>query len=59
MLNKPAGFVCSFVSDRHPVVYELVSSVVVSENLGKLHSVGRLDCDTSGLLLYNKRKFFA
>ena len=59
MLNKPAGFVCSFVSDRHPVVYELVSSVVIPENLGKLHSVGRLDCDTSGLLLFTTNGSFS
>lgn len=42
LLNKPAGYVCSFVSDRHPVVYELVSSINIPKNIGKLHTVGRL-----------------
>ncbi len=59
LLNKPAGYVCSFVSDRHPVVYELVSSIIIPKNLGKLHTVGRLDCDTCGLLLFTTNGSFS
>ena len=56
MMNKPCGYVCSAVSDRHKTVYSLLPEelqvLVQSPVRGKrLHSVGRLDCDTSGLLL--------
>ncbi len=52
MLNKPKGYVCSTVSDSHPVVMELIKA---EDNLkypgGKISMVGRLDVDTEGLLL--------
>ena len=54
MMNKPAGFVCSSVSDRSKVVYELLENFK-NENpnkFEKLHTVGRLDKDTEGLLLF-------
>lgn len=59
LLNKPAGYVCSFVSDSHPVVYELLSSINIPKNLGKLHTVGRLDFDTCGLLLFTTNGSFS
>ncbi|MBR5647061.1 MAG: pseudouridine synthase [Treponema sp.] len=57
MMNKPCGYVCSAVSDRHKTVYSLLEpelqQLVQSPVRGKrLHTVGRLDCETSGLLLF-------
>ena len=55
IMNKPAGYVCSAVSDSHKTVYELLPQemreLVSKPKRGhRLHTVGRLDCDTSGLL---------
>ncbi|WP_119396360.1 16S rRNA pseudouridine(516) synthase RsuA [Salinibius halmophilus] len=47
MLNKPPGFVCSTADPEHPTVLELVD--VVSRT--PLHAAGRLDIDTTGLVL--------
>jgi len=52
LMNKAAGEVCSTVSDSHRTVYEHFEPEVLSSNGAKLHSVGRLDCDTEGLLLF-------
>ena len=57
MMNKPCGYVCSAVSDSHKTVYELfppeLRSLVQNAKRGeRLHSIGRLDCNTSGLLLF-------
>ncbi|MBQ9909176.1 MAG: pseudouridine synthase [Treponema sp.] len=51
-MNKAAGEVCSTVSDSHRTVYEHFSPDQLISNGAKLHSVGRLDCDTEGLLLF-------
>lgn len=56
IMNKPCGYVCSAASDSHKTVYELLTpdlQAMVSEvpRGCRLHTVGRLDCDTSGLLL--------
>ncbi len=48
MLNKPAGFVCANHDLEHKVVFELLSNEI---NLDRLHTVGRLDVDTTGLVL--------
>ena len=62
-MNKPCGYVCSAVSDSHKTVYELLTAelqaLVSDATRGcRLHTVGRLDCDTSGLLLLtNDGKF--
>lgn len=51
-MNKAAGAVCSAVSDRRSTVYEAFpDEILVDENGAKLHTVGRLDADTEGLLL--------
>ena len=63
IMNKPAGYVCSAVSDSHKTVYEFLTAELQAMVSGaprgcRLHTVGRLDCDTSGLLLItNDGKF--
>jgi 16S rRNA pseudouridine516 synthase len=49
MLHKPAGFTCS-TKDRGALVYELLPPRF-SQRSPQLSTVGRLDRDTSGLLL--------
>lgn len=49
MLNKPTGYVCS-TSDRPPLVYELLPERFLRRS-PVVASVGRLDADSSGLLL--------
>ena len=56
MMNKPKGYVCSAASDSHKTVYELLppelQALVKNAKRGhRLHTIGRLDADTSGLLL--------
>lgn len=54
-LNKPAGYVCSKKRQGNtPTIYELLP-----ENLRTLKSVGRLDKDSSGLLLLTNDGDFA
>ena len=63
IMNKPCGYVCSSVSDRHKPVYTLLSTelqtfVKNAPRGRRLHSIGRLDCETSGVLLFtNDGKF--
>lgn len=63
-MNKPEGYVCSSVSDSHKTVYELLSpalqSLVKSPKRGeRLHTAGRLDCETSGLLFLTTDGYFS
>jgi 23S rRNA pseudouridine2605 synthase len=46
LFNKPAGYVCSRDGQGSPTVYDLLPP-----ELGRLKTVGRLDKDSSGLLL--------
>ncbi len=48
MLHKPAGFICANKDNDHAVVFELMETEI---NIHKLHTVGRLDVDTTGLVL--------
>lgn len=63
IMNKPTGYVCSAASDSHKTVYELLTPELQELVRGaprgcRLHTVGRLDCETSGLLLItNDGKF--
>jgi 16S rRNA pseudouridine516 synthase len=50
MLNKPTGYVCS-LKDRGNLVYELLPGRF-AERKPVLSTIGRLDADTSGLLLF-------
>ena len=47
MLNKPVGYVCANSDDLHPTVFELL----VEPNMSDFHVAGRLDLDTTGLVL--------
>ncbi len=47
LLHKPAGYVCSTDDPDHNTVFVLLDE----PNSEKLHTVGRLDLDTTGLLL--------
>lgn len=47
VLHKPAGYVCSSDDPEHPTVMQLLDEPL----LEKLNPVGRLDLDTTGLLL--------
>jgi 16S rRNA pseudouridine516 synthase len=47
MLHKPAGTVCSNIDEAYPSVFNLVDIGYVDS----LHVVGRLDANTSGLVL--------
>ncbi len=51
MLNKPVGLVCSHDSSEGPRVYDLLPERWQRRD-PKVTSIGRLDKDTSGLLLF-------
>jgi 16S rRNA pseudouridine516 synthase len=48
-LHKPIGYVTALRDDRHPVAYTLLETAPLFPHL---RPVGRLDLDTSGLLLW-------
>src|SRR6185369_3252627 len=50
MLHKPQGFECSQRPQIHPSVFSLLPDPVVRRGV---QSVGRLDEDTTGLLLFS------
>lgn len=52
LMNKASGEVCSTVSDSHKTVYEHFPAEFLTSNGAKLHTIGRLDADTEGLLLF-------
>ena len=47
LLNKPLGYVCATKDGEHPTVLDLLDE----PNKQKLHIAGRLDIDTTGLVL--------
>ncbi len=50
MLHKPAGYVCTHADGEGPTIYELLPARWLNRNPA-VTSVGRLDKDTSGLIL--------
>ena len=56
MMNKPLGAVCATASDSHPTVYSFLDDDKKKQTSSaprgcRLHTVGRLDAESSGLLL--------
>src|SRR5262249_39165571 len=49
MLNKPLGVVTALRDERHPTAYALLRGTPLH---AELRAVGRLDLDTTGLLLW-------
>ena len=47
MMHKPAGYLCSNKDERHPSLFNILDI----DNINVLHIVGRLDVDTTGLVL--------
>jgi 16S rRNA pseudouridine516 synthase len=55
MLNKPAGYECSQKPAHHPGVYALLPAPLRERGV---QSIGRLDEDTTGLLLFSDDGLF-
>jgi len=51
MLHKPVGVVCATKDDKHVTVIDLLTDLVIPQEKASLHIVGRLDLNTSGLVL--------
>jgi 16S rRNA pseudouridine516 synthase len=49
LLNKPTGYLTALTDAHHAVAYDLLSGAPLKD---ELRPVGRLDLDTSGLLLW-------
>ncbi len=53
MMNKAAGYVCSTKAGVHETVYELLDPKYRQKFLGgNISTIGRLDVDTEGLLIF-------
>lgn len=51
MLYKPVGVVCATKDEQHKTVIDLLGASLTSDEKASLHLVGRLDLNTSGLVL--------
>jgi 16S rRNA pseudouridine516 synthase len=55
LLNKPLGCVTALKDKQHPVAYDFLRGAVLKN---ELRPIGRLDLDTSGLLLWTTDGFW-
>ena len=51
MLHKPIGVVCATKDDKHETVIDVLGERFTTDEKASLHIVGRLDLNTSGLVL--------
>jgi 16S rRNA pseudouridine516 synthase len=51
LMHKPAGTICSNTDGDYPSLFNVLSSDPAIENVSELHIAGRLDVDTTGLVL--------
>ncbi|MEH6627371.1 MAG: pseudouridine synthase [Motiliproteus sp.] len=51
MLNKPQGVVCATEDEEHTTVVDLIPEELLDQAKGLVHPAGRLDIDTTGLVL--------
>lgn len=51
MLHKPVGVVCATKDNKHKTVIDLLDASLTDDEKRSLHIVGRLDLNTSGLVL--------
>ena len=54
MMNKALNVVCSKASDSHKVLYDFIPSELAKD----LHSCGRLDADSTGLIFFDQQRHF-
>lgn len=59
MLNKPIGIVSATKDDKHQTVINLVSKQFEQNICDELHIVGRLDLNTSGLVLLTNNSLWS
>ena len=63
MMNKPSGYICSSKEDPQksfPTVYSLLDDEILNtQNNLTLHTIGRLDTDTEGLLIFTTNGDFS